>query len=137
MAPAFPAAITIDVLQRGRQRYGIYCTPCHGETGVGNGMIVQRGFPKPTSFHEQRLLDADPGFFFNAITNGFGVMPSYAVQVPVEDRWAIVAYIDALQLSQNASIKDVPAERRAELAESSTNTGSVSSHSDSGGRSHD
>jgi mono/diheme cytochrome c family protein len=137
MVPAFPATVTIDVLRRGRQRYGIYCTPCHGETGTGNGMIVQRGFPKPTSFHDQRLLDADPGYFFNAITNGFGVMPSYAVQVPVEDRWAIVAYIDALQLSRNASIKDVPAERRAELVESSTNTDGVSALGGSGGGTHD
>ena len=114
-APAFPMRVTAETLQRGRERYGIYCTPCHGETGAGNGMIVQRGFPQPASFHDARLSEEAPGYYFNVITNGFGVMPSYAVQVPAGDRWAIIAYIQALQLSQRATLEDVPPAERVRL----------------------
>lgn len=110
---AFPAEVTREMLERGEQRYNIYCTPCHDRTGTGRGMIVQRGFPRAPSFHDKRLREAPPGYIFNAITNGFGVMPSYATQIPVDDRWAIVSYIRALQLSQSATLADVePAKRQ-------------------------
>lgn len=110
-----PVPLTADLLARGRQRFDIYCSPCHDQVGTGNGMIVQRGYRKPPSFHDERLRTAPDGHFFDAITNGFGVMPRYAPQVPISDRWAIVAYIRALQLSQNASLNDVPASDRAAL----------------------
>lgn len=111
----FPAPVTRDMVDRGQQRYDIYCTPCHDRTGGGRGMIVQRGFPRAASLHDQRLRDAPPGYLFNTITNGFGVMPSYATQIPVADRWAIVAYIRVLQLSQNAGLADVEPGKRALL----------------------
>jgi len=113
-----PLGLGRDVLLRGQERYDIYCSPCHDRTGSGRGMIVQRGFPRAASYHEQRLRDAPPGYFFNAMTNGFGVMPSYATQIPVDDRWAIVAYIRALQLSQHASLEDVEPLKRALLSQS-------------------
>jgi mono/diheme cytochrome c family protein len=103
------------MIERGQQRYNIYCSPCHSRTGDGRGMIVQRGFPPPPSFHDQRLRDAPAGHFFNVITKGYGAMYSYASRIPVDDRWAIVAYIRALQLSQHATIDDVPAKERARL----------------------
>lgn len=105
-----PVALTPELLRRGQERYNIYCAACHNYNGDGRGMVVQKGFVQPTSFHEQRLLDAPVGYFYNAITNGFGRMYSYASRVPVEDRWAISAYVRALQLSQNATVDDVPAE---------------------------
>lgn len=114
--PVSPVPVTRAVLDRGRQRYDVYCSPCHDRTGAGAGMIVQRGYKKPPSFHDERLRQAADGYFFDTITNGFGVMPKYAVQVPVADRWAIVAYIRALQLSQHATIADVPETERAALA---------------------
>jgi mono/diheme cytochrome c family protein len=97
----FPFPITKETVERGRQRYDIFCTVCHGKTGNGDGMIVRRGFRKAASFHEDRLRTAPVGHFFDAITNGWGAMPSYAPQIPVQDRWAIIAYIRALQASQN------------------------------------
>ena len=115
LAETFPFAITEEVLERGQERYNIYCAPCHSQTGDGNGMIVQRGFPAPTSFHTQRLREATPGYYFDVMTNGFGVMYNYASRVKPEDRWAIAAYIRALQLSQNATLDDVPAEERPKL----------------------
>jgi mono/diheme cytochrome c family protein len=119
-----PARVNIDraLLERGRERYNIYCTPCHSRSGDGRGMIVQRGFPPPPSFHERRLLDAPAGHYFNVISNGYGAMYSYASRIPVDDRWAIVAYIRALQLSQHATLDDVPADHRLEL-EKATETG--------------
>jgi mono/diheme cytochrome c family protein len=114
-ATAVPVPVDAALVARGRQRYGIYCTPCHGLAGKGDGMVVRRGYRKPMSFHEQRLRDQPVGYFFDVITNGFGAMPDYAAQVPVKDRWAIVSYIRALQLSQHATIADVPAARRPEL----------------------
>jgi len=105
----FPFPITQQVLERGRQRFNIYCSPCHSELGDGNGMIVQRGLRRPPSYHIERLRKAPVGHFFDVITNGFGAMPDYAVQIPVKDRWAIIAYIRALQASQNATVADVPA----------------------------
>jgi mono/diheme cytochrome c family protein len=115
LAEAFPFPVTGAVLERGRERYGIYCTPCHGFAGNGDGMIVTRGFRKPSSFHVDRLRGERPGYFYDVITNGFGAMPDYAAQIPVEDRWAIVGYVRALQLSQNATVADVPAEKRGAL----------------------
>jgi Cytochrome C oxidase, cbb3-type, subunit III len=104
-----PFPVTEDVLVRGRERFNIYCTPCHSRLGDGNGMIVQRGFRRPPSYHTERLRKAPLGYFFDVMTNGFGAMPDYASQIPPRDRWAIVAYIRALQLSQNATLADVPA----------------------------
>ena len=114
-ADVFPFSITAADLSRGRERYNIYCSPCHDYTGSGNGMIVQRGFPWPPSFHIDRLRQAPVGHFFDVITNGFGVMYSYASRVPPEDRWRIAAYIRALQLSQHGSMTDVPATQRSQL----------------------
>ncbi len=103
-----PFPVTAEVLARGQQRFNIYCSPCHSEVGDGNGMIVQRGYKHPPSYHTERLRKAPIGHFFDVITNGYGSMPDYAEQVPVADRWAIAAYIRALQLSQHASASDVP-----------------------------
>jgi Cytochrome C oxidase, cbb3-type, subunit III len=104
-----PFRVTADVLDRGRERFNIYCTPCHGRVGDGNGFIPTRGFRKPPSFHIDRLRKAPIGYFFDVDTNGFGVMPDYASQITPRDRWCIAAYIRALQLSQNATSSDVPA----------------------------
>ncbi len=101
----FPA--TKNLLMRGRERYDIYCSPCHGRLGDGKGMIVARGFPMPPSFHEERLRQIADGHYYDVITNGFGKMYSYAARIPSNDRWAITAYIRALQLSQNATAQDV------------------------------
>jgi len=111
----FPFPITAEVLQRGQQRYQIYCVPCHGYTGDGDGLVVQRGFNPPPSYNTDALRQAPVGHFFDVVTNGFGAMPSYASQIPVNDRWAIIAYIRALQLSQHATLDDVPADARAQL----------------------
>ena len=115
LATTFPMAVTPAVMQRGQERFNVFCSPCHGGTGSGNGMVVQRGFRAPPSYHEDRLRNAPVGYFFDVMTNGFGAMQDYASQVPVADRWAIAAYIRALQLSQRATLADVPADRRAEL----------------------
>ena len=111
----FPMPVTTDVMARGQERFNIFCAPCHGRTGMGNGMIVQRGFRQPPSFHEPRLREAPAAYFFDVMTNGFGAMQDYTSQVPVTDRWAIAAYIRALQFSQAATVADVPAERRGDL----------------------
>ena len=97
----FPLPVTPEMVKRGEERYNIFCGACHGAIGYGDGMIVRRGYRRPPSFHEDRLRQAPVGHFFDVMTNGWGAMPSYAPQVPVSDRWAIVAYIRALQLSQN------------------------------------
>jgi mono/diheme cytochrome c family protein len=115
IADTFPLTVTQALLERGRLRFNIYCSPCHGAVGDGNGMIVQRGFTHPPSFHDDRLRQAPVGHFFDVITNGFGAMYSYADRVAPEDRWAIIAYIRALQLSQHATIDDVPPEQRGQL----------------------
>lgn len=114
-ANAFPFAVTREVLDRGRERYNIFCSPCHGLAGDGDGMIVQRGFQAPPSYHLDRLRNAPSSHFFDVITNGFGAMYPYGYRVPVSDRWAIVAYIRALQLSRQATIDDVPAAERQKL----------------------
>jgi len=115
LATTFPMPVTAEVMARGQERFNVFCSPCHGRTGSGNGMVVQRGFRAPPSYHEDRLRNAPVGYFFDVMTNGFGAMQDYASQVPVADRWAIAAYIRALQLSQRATVADVPANRRAEL----------------------
>ena len=119
VADKFPFPITKADLDRGRERYNVYCTPCHDYTGSGRGMIVQRGFPQPPSYHIQRLRDAPAGHFFEVITNGFGAMYSYAARVDPADRWRIAAYIRVLQLSRNAKIGDVPESDRARLSHES------------------
>jgi mono/diheme cytochrome c family protein len=111
----FPFPITMEVIDRGEERFNIYCSECHGMVGDGNGMIPARGYRRPPSYHTDTLRVAKSGHFFDVITNGFGAMPSYAAQVPVNDRWAIIAYIRALQLSQHATINDLPPELRAKL----------------------
>ncbi len=108
-----PVPVTRALLERGRERFDIYCSPCHGRTGDGEGMIVKRGFRQPPSYHIERLREVPDGHFFEVITNGFGEMASYADRVPESDRWAITAYIRALQFSRAATLEDVPsAERR-------------------------
>ena len=116
-ANRFPFPITRADLDRGRERYNIYCTPCHDYTGTGTGMIVQRGFPHPPSFHTDRLRAAPVGHFFGVMTNGFGRMYSYSDRVDVGDRWRIAAYIRVLQLSRNATVDDVPEADRSKLAD--------------------
>ena len=111
----FPFPVTREVLDRGRERYNAYCTPCHGPNGLGNGMIVQRGLKVPPSFHDDRLRTSPAGYYFDVMTNGFGVMQDYRSQVDVNDRWAITAYIRALQLSQRATLADVPQDKVADL----------------------
>jgi hypothetical protein len=110
-----PLPITIELLERGRERYDIYCAPCHGIDGYGEGMIVQRGFPPPQSFHLDRLRQAPDGYYFLVISDGFGRMYAYDYRIKPHDRWAIIAYIRALQLSQFAEEQDVPPEILPEL----------------------
>ena len=117
LVTTLPFAATKEVLKRGQQRYNIFCSPCHDQIGTGRGMIVQRGFRQPPSFHIDRLRQAPVGHFFDVMTNGFGTMYSYADRIQPKDRWAIVAYIRALQLSQNATLDDVPAAERSKLLE--------------------
>ena len=114
-ATVFPFAVDARVMARGHERFDIYCSPCHGRTGVGDGMVVRRGYRHPPSLHDQRLRDAPIGHFFDVMTNGFGAMADYAAQVKPEDRWAIAAYIRALQLSGHATLADVPASERGGL----------------------
>ena len=111
----FPFAIDSRVMARGQERFNIYCSPCHGRAGLGDGMVVRRGYRAPPSFHQDRLRAAPAGHFFDVITNGFGAMPDYAAQIRAEDRWAIVAYVRALQLSEHATVNDVPPDERQKL----------------------
>jgi mono/diheme cytochrome c family protein len=115
LAQELPQPLTKGLLERGQERFEIYCAVCHSRSGDGNGMIVQRGYRQPPTYHSDRLRGAPIGHFFDVMTNGFGAMPSYADQVPVDDRWAIAAYIRALQLSQFATIDDVPPNSRQRL----------------------
>ena len=112
---AFPLPLTAQLLERGEQRYKIFCTPCHGLQGDGNGMVALRGMKHPPTFHQERLRQAPNGYFFDNITNGFGAMYGYSAQIPPRDRWAIIAYVRALQLSRNAKAADLPAELRQKL----------------------
>lgn len=116
LANRFPFPITRADLERGRERFDIYCTPCHDHTGSGQGMIVQRGFPPPPSYHIDRLRNAPAGHFFDVMTNGFGSMYSYSSRVSPEDRWRIISYIRALQLAQHASLSDIPESERNKLS---------------------
>jgi mono/diheme cytochrome c family protein len=114
----FPFPVTKEVLDRGQERYQIYCSMCHGLTGYGDGMIVRRGFRRPPSYHDDRLRAEPVGHFFDVITNGWGAMPDYAAQIPPEDRWAIIAYLRALQLSQQVPASQVSPELRSRAAAS-------------------
>jgi Cytochrome C oxidase, cbb3-type, subunit III len=113
----FPFTVTKEVILRGQDRFNVYCSPCHDRLGTGAGMVVRRGYRKPPSYHIDRLRQVPNGYIFDVITNGFGAMPDYSAQIPVADRWAIVSYVRALQLSQNASINDVPAADRRQLGQ--------------------
>jgi mono/diheme cytochrome c family protein len=115
VANEFPMPVTKQVLDRGQERFNVFCSPCHGRTGEGNGMIVQRGFRQPPSYHDERLRNAPVGYLYDVMTNGFGAMQDYSAQVTVPDRWAIAAYIRVLQLSRSATVNDVPADRRGDL----------------------
>ncbi len=110
-----PPPVTMALIERGQQRFDIACAPCHGRTGDGNGLIVQRGFPHPPSYHIERLRNAPSQHFYDVITNGYGIMYSYADRVEPADRWAITAYIRALQTSANAAASDVPGSERSAL----------------------
>jgi len=114
-ATVFPFPVDAAVMARGRERFEIFCTPCHGRTGTGDGMIVQRGYRRPPTYHDDRLRNAPIGHFVDVIANGFGAMPDYSDQVNARDRWAIAAYIRALQLSQHAQLADVPDRERGAL----------------------
>jgi mono/diheme cytochrome c family protein len=123
-ADTFPLPVTMDLLKRGRDRYQVFCAMCHGPLGQGDGKIVQRGFTPPPSYHDDmarglkdvRLRDAPVGYYYDVVTNGYGAMASYATQVPrVEDRWALVAYVRALQVSQNVRVQDLTEEERQNL----------------------
>ncbi len=112
-----PMPLTREVLQRGRERYDIYCAVCHGANGEGNGMIPQRGFPAPPTFHSDRLRNAPIGHFFDVIRNGYGVMYPYGARVSIDDRWAIAAYIRALQLSRSTPARELSSEEQKKLKE--------------------
>jgi hypothetical protein len=112
-----PLEFDQPLLARGQERFNIYCSPCHGRTGDGDGMVVRRGFRKPPSLHIDRLRGSPAGHYFDVMTRGFGLMPAYGHQIQPRDRWAIVAYIRALQLSQGATLDDVPASERRALEE--------------------
>jgi mono/diheme cytochrome c family protein len=117
-AQAMPYPVTLQLLKRGQERYAIYCVPCHSPLGDGDGLVARRGFPHPPSYHSKRLRQAPDRHIFDVITNGYGIMYSYADRVSAPDRWAIVAYIRALQLSQNADAHNLPPELRTKLAAS-------------------
>jgi mono/diheme cytochrome c family protein len=110
-----PMDITMELLERGQERYGIFCSVCHGLSGGGNGIVIQKGFTPATSYTDERILSFEDGEIFNVITNGVRTMPSLNTQIPVDDRWAIVAYVRALQRSQKASLEDVPFDQRSKL----------------------
>jgi hypothetical protein len=116
-AALFPFAVTREVILRGRERYDIFCSPCHAYDGSGDGIVVRRGMRRPSSLHVERLTQAPAGYFFDVITNGFGAMYDYADRIPAEDRWAIVAYVRVLQRSQAGTVADLTEEQRAMLAQ--------------------
>jgi mono/diheme cytochrome c family protein len=112
---AMPLKVDRPLLARGQQRFNIYCSPCHGRDGDGGGMIVQRGFRQPPTFHDDRMRELPDGHYYDVITNGFGAMPSYASRIPPRDRWAITAYVRALQLGQRATVEDIPPDQRGAI----------------------
>ncbi len=111
----FPLPLTKELLQRGQERYGIFCTPCHGLQGDGQGMVAMRGMKHPPSYHQERLRAEPNGYYYDVVTNGFGAMYGYSAQIPPRDRWAIIAYVRALQLSRNAPVGELPAELKEKL----------------------
>jgi len=117
VAEVFPFPVTDAVMARGQERFDIFCAPCHGRTGNGDGMVVRRGYRRPPSYSDERIRNTSVGHIFDVITNGFGAMPDYEAQVPPADRWAIVAYVKALQLSAYAPLETVPAGDRGKLDE--------------------
>ncbi len=123
LATALPMPLTQELLSRGQQRYEIFCTPCHDRTGAGQGMVVRRGYRPPPSLHVERLRDAPVGHFYDVMTRGLGAMPDYAQQIPPEDRWAISAYVKALQLSQHATAAELTPEERAQVETATRDTG--------------
>jgi len=129
----FPLPVDLKLLERGEERYKIFCTPCHGLQGDGNGMVAMRGMKPPPSYHQDRLRQAPNGYLYDNITNGFGQMLGYSAQIPPRDRWAIIAYIRALQLSRNAKIADLPAELREKLNQSGAPAAKSSAAKDSTG----
>lgn len=137
LTQSLPPEVVVDqaLLERGQERYNIYCAPCHSPLGDGNGMVVQRGYKRAASFHDQRLREERVGYFYDVITNGFGQMPNYAAQIAPGDRWAIVAYLRALQLSQGATVDDVPPSERQSLENGVTSTAPGASAE--GGPAHD
>ena len=112
---AFPLPVNWALLERGEERYKIFCSPCHGLQGDGNGMIAMRGVKRPPTYHQDRLRQSPSGYFYDVITNGFGQMYGYSAQIPPRDRWAIIAYIRALQLSRNAKVAELPAGLREKV----------------------
>ena len=114
-AAVFPMPVTQEIMDRGEERYNIFCSVCHARTGDGNGMVVRRGYRKPPSFDEDRLRQAPVGYYFDVITNGFGAMPDYSAQITARDRWAIIAYIRALQRASQGTLADVPEDQRGKL----------------------
>lgn len=134
---ALPPQVTVDkaLLDRGQDRYNVYCAPCHSPLGDGNGVVVQRGYKRPVSYHDARLRGMGVGYFYDVITNGFGQMPDYAAQVAPADRWAIAAYIRALQLSQAGTVDDVPVDQRGVLEGKAPAAAPDASHG--GGAAHD
>jgi mono/diheme cytochrome c family protein len=112
----FPLPVTSKLLQRGQERYKIFCSPCHGLQGDGNGLVAMRGMKHPPTYHQERLRQAPNGYFYDNITNGFGAMYGYSAQIPPADRWAIIAYIRALQLSRNAKVSDLPADLQQQVS---------------------
>lgn len=115
LSETFPFPVTEGVLARGEERFNIYCTPCHARTGDGNGIVAQRGFKHPPTFHDDRMRAMPAGYYVMVMTNGFATMPSYSLQVKPDDRWAIAAYIKALQLSRHANVADLSAEEKAKV----------------------
>ena len=120
---SFPLPVNAALLQRGQERYKIFCSPCHGLQGDGNGLVAMRGMKHPPSFHQDRLRQAPNGYFFDNVTNGFGAMLGYSAQIPPRDRWAIIAYVRALQLSRNAKVSELPADLRDKLMQTGPPSG--------------
>ena len=129
----FPLAVDLKLLERGEERYNIFCTPCHGLQGDGNGMVAMRGMKRPPSYHQDRLRQAPNGYIYDVMTNGFGQMLGYSAQIPPRDHWAIIAYVRALQLSRNARVADLPAELREKLNQSEAPAAKPSAAKDSTG----
>ena len=115
MATTFPVPVTLDLVKQGQEAFNINCSECHGRDGYGQGMIVQRGFPQPPSFHSERLRNAPVGHFFQVITQGYGVMYPFGSRITPQDRWAIVSYIRALQFSQNATTDQIESTDQTQL----------------------